>query len=54
MLDFSQFDRRRCPTVPVREGYRAWLPSYEATVEDQIDVALLERLESVSLVESAL
>jgi SAM-dependent methyltransferase len=47
MLDFSQFDRRHYPTVPVREGYRAWLHSYEATVEDQMDVALLERLESV-------
>jgi len=47
MLEFSQFDRRRYPTVPVRQGYREWLPSYEATVEDAMDLALLERLEAV-------
>lgn len=47
MLDFSQFDRRRYPTVSVREGYREWLPSYETTVEDEMDLVLLERLESI-------
>jgi SAM-dependent methyltransferase len=31
----------------VREGYREWLASYDHTVEDEMDVALLERLESV-------
>ena len=34
MLEFSKFDRRGYPTVSVREGYREWVPSYEATVED--------------------
>src|SRR5262245_4021532 len=47
MLEFSHFDRRRYPVVPVREGYRQWLPSYEATVEDEMDLVLLEALESV-------
>ena len=47
MLEFSKFDRRGYPTVSVREGYREWLPSYETTVEDEMDVALLEALESV-------
>jgi SAM-dependent methyltransferase len=47
MLEFSHFDRRRYPTVSVREGYRAWRPSYEATVEDEMDLVLLEALESV-------
>jgi trans-aconitate methyltransferase len=47
MLEFSKFDRRGYPTVSVREGYREWLPSYEATVEDEMDVVLLEGLESV-------
>ncbi len=47
MLEFSQFDRRRYPSVSVREGYREWLPSYEATVEDEMDIALLATLESV-------
>ena len=48
MLDFSHFDRRNYPTVPVREGYRAWLPSYETTVEDEMDLVLLAALESVT------
>jgi SAM-dependent methyltransferase len=47
MLEFFQFDRRRYPTVSVREGYREWLPSYETTVEDEMDLVLLEALESV-------
>ena len=55
MLEFSHFDRRRYPTVSVREGYREWLASYETTVEDEMDLVLLEALESVpwSLVERA-
>jgi len=47
MLEFAQFDRRGYPTVPVREGYRAWLPSYETTVESEMDLVLLEALASV-------
>jgi SAM-dependent methyltransferase len=47
MLDFTRFDRRRYPTVSVRQGYREWQASYEGTVEDEMDVVLLERLESV-------
>ncbi len=47
MLEFSQFDRRRYPTVPVREGYREWLASYETTVEDEMDLVLLAALERV-------
>jgi SAM-dependent methyltransferase len=47
MLEFSKFDRRGYPTVSVREGYCEWFPSYEATVEDEMDIVLLEALESV-------
>ena len=46
-LDFSPFDRRGYPTVSVREGYREWLPSYETTVRDEMDLALLETLDSI-------
>jgi predicted TPR repeat methyltransferase len=55
MLEFSTFDRRRYPTVSVREGYREWVPSYEATVQDEMDLVLLEAPESVlwSAVERA-
>lgn len=38
MLKFSQFDRRRYPTIFVREGYREWLPSYDTTVEDRVGI----------------
>jgi SAM-dependent methyltransferase len=48
MLEFSNFDRRRYPSVPVREGYRDWLPSYESTVSDEMDLVLLDALESVA------
>jgi len=47
MLEFSTFDRRRYPILSVREGYREWVPSYETTVQDQMDLVLLEALESV-------
>jgi SAM-dependent methyltransferase len=46
-LEFSQFDRRRYPTLSVREGYREWLPSYETTVQDEMDLVLLAALASV-------
>jgi SAM-dependent methyltransferase len=48
VLEFAHFDRRRYPTVSVREGYRAWMPSYETTVEDEMDLVLLDALEAVT------
>ena len=48
VIEFSHFDRRGYPTVSVREGYRAWLPSYERTVEDEMDFALLDALETMA------
>src|SRR5215470_666994 len=47
MLEFAGFDRRHYRTVSVREGYRAWLPSYESTVLDEMDLVLFEALESI-------
>ena len=47
MLELSRFDRRRHSTASVREGYREWLPSYETTVENEMDLVLLEALDSV-------
>jgi len=47
MPDFARFDTRNYPTVPVRDGYRDWASTYEDTVEDAMDIALLERIESV-------
>jgi SAM-dependent methyltransferase len=48
MLAFSGFDRRHYPTVPVSEGYRDWAETYEATVLDRMDLALLDRLATVA------
>jgi SAM-dependent methyltransferase len=47
-MDFSPFDTRGYPTLPVREGYAEWAPSYEATVLDLMDRRLLAALRSVT------
>jgi len=46
-VDFAPFDRRHYPIVAVRDGYREWVPTYEATVENRMDLSLLESLDSV-------
>jgi SAM-dependent methyltransferase len=45
MASFSSFDTRGYRTVDPREGYDRWAATYEETVEDAMDVALLERLD---------
>jgi SAM-dependent methyltransferase len=47
MAQFSNFDARHYPTLPVRAGYAAWADSYEATVLDLMDLRLLARLTTV-------
>jgi SAM-dependent methyltransferase len=47
MSDFATFDRRGYRTVDVRSGYGAWAASYEDTVEDAMDIELLDVLETV-------
>jgi SAM-dependent methyltransferase len=44
MPSFSAFDSRGYRTVPAREGYDRWAATYEDTVEDAMDIALLERV----------
>ena len=46
-MDHSLYDRRRYPIVGVREGYAEWARTYEQTVQDEMDVRLLERLRSI-------
>jgi len=46
-MDFSQFDVRKYPTVPVQQGYREWAQTYEETVLDAMDLRLLSRIQSV-------
>ncbi|GAB2612773.1 hypothetical protein GCM10027168_51840 [Streptomyces capparidis] len=44
MARFADFDTRGYRTVDVRTGYGEWVATYEQTVEDAMDIALLERL----------
>lgn len=46
-MDFSKFDQRHYPTLPVREGYSEWARTYENTVLDLMDLRLLGRLRAV-------
>ncbi len=47
MPSFDRFDRRHYTTTSVPAGYGAWAPTYESTVEDCMDLALLNRIASV-------
>jgi SAM-dependent methyltransferase len=44
-MDMSRYDRRGYTTVPVKEGYGQWAKTYEDTVEDLMDLRLLDRLQ---------
>jgi SAM-dependent methyltransferase len=44
MVNFSDFDQRGYRTADVRTGYGEWVATYERTVEDAMDIALLEAL----------
>ncbi len=46
-VQFSDFDSRGYRTVDVQTGYAEWVPNYENTVEDAMDIALLEDLTEV-------
>ncbi|MGZ8632795.1 MAG: class I SAM-dependent DNA methyltransferase [Solirubrobacteraceae bacterium] len=47
MTDFRAFDTRGYRTVDVRSGYGEWVSTYEQTVEDAMDIDLLEGLREV-------
>jgi ubiquinone/menaquinone biosynthesis C-methylase UbiE len=44
MATFKDFDSRGYRMVDARTGYGEWVTTYEGTVEDAMDIALLERL----------
>ena len=46
-LDFSTYDRRHYVTLSVRDGYAAWSSLYDAQMDGNLDLALLERIASV-------
>ncbi|MCI2420898.1 class I SAM-dependent methyltransferase [Saccharopolyspora sp. K220] len=43
-MEFNTFDTRGYRTVDVRTGYGEWVANYEQTVEDVMDISLLDRL----------
>jgi SAM-dependent methyltransferase len=46
-MDHAIFDKRKYPVVGVREGYGAWVRTYEQTVHDEMDLRLLDRLRTI-------
>ena len=47
-MDFDRFDARHYPTLSVRDGYGEWAATYEAVVQDAMDLRLLERVTTVA------
>jgi SAM-dependent methyltransferase len=41
---FPFYDRRGYPTLDVAAGYAAWAPFYDATMDDRLDLSLLNSL----------
>src|SRR5438874_10383398 len=50
---FSFYDRRCYPTMDVAAGYAAWAPSYDATMDDRLDLSLLSALTAPDWTELA-
>ncbi len=46
-MDHARYDKRNYPVVDVREGYGQWVGTYEQTVQDEMDLRLLERLATI-------
>ena len=47
-MEFTPFDARHYPTLPVRQGYREWSATYEDVVLDELDLRLLTRPTTVA------
>lgn len=46
-MEHAIYDKRKYPIVEVQEGYGEWVRSYEQVVQDEMDLRLLERLQTV-------
>ena len=46
-MDHSLYDKRKYPIVDVREGYGEWVHTYEQTVQDEMDLRLLDGLRTI-------
>jgi SAM-dependent methyltransferase len=47
VAEFAPFDTRGYRTVGVRQGYGEWVATYEDSVQDTMDLALLDALDTV-------
>jgi len=47
-MEYSSFDIRKYPILPVKEGYKEWANTYEQTVQDEMDIKLLSKIKSIS------
>jgi ubiquinone/menaquinone biosynthesis C-methylase UbiE len=46
-MDHSRYDKRHYPIVNVQQGYGEWVRTYEDVVQDEMDLRLFERLQTV-------
>lgn len=46
-MEHSFYDKRKYPIVEVQEGYGEWVRTYEQTVLDEMDLRLLNQLQTV-------
>lgn len=46
-MDFEHVDTRRYPVLSVEDSYAEWATTYDDTVQDEIDIRLLERSAAV-------
>jgi ubiquinone/menaquinone biosynthesis C-methylase UbiE len=46
-MDHSIYDKRKYPIVDVQTGYGEWVHTYEQVVSDQMDLYLLEKLQTI-------
>jgi ubiquinone/menaquinone biosynthesis C-methylase UbiE len=47
-MEYSSFDTRKYPVLPVQEGYKEWSGTYEQTVQDEMDLRLLSKITSIN------
>ena len=48
MPPFASFDKRNYRTLSVRQGYREWAATYESTIKPDMDLWLLEELQTIA------
>jgi len=48
MMEYSGFDRTNYPVLSVKEGYSQWATTYEETVQEEMDIRLLSKINSIS------